>query len=140
MRSWPIRRKLFAIPMLAVVLVTVTVLGVLESSRHYESTIRTAVIDAFADLSPTLAPGHREGLRVAQAATARALDQADRSFRQDRLWLISSLGAAILAILGLAWATADALAKRIARLREQLAQLLDRGAPLAPEDAAGDEI
>jgi PAS domain S-box-containing protein len=139
MRSWPIRRKLFAIPVFAAVLLTVTTLGILDSSRHYQIAIRTAVADAFADLSPTISPEHRAVLHSAQAETARLLDQADHAFRHERLWLIASLGTAILAIMIAAWATADALAKRIARLHAQLAQLLDRGT--TPEDLdAGDEL
>jgi two-component system sensor histidine kinase/response regulator len=82
MRSWPIRRLLFASTVLAAVLLTVTTLGILDSSRH-------------------------------------------------PFWLIGSF-AAILALNVAAWAAADAIAKRIARLREQVAQLRDRGAAPAP--------
>ncbi|HSY39067.1 MAG TPA: PAS domain-containing protein, partial [Polyangia bacterium] len=96
--------------------------------------------NAFTDLSPSIAPGQREGLRAAQVEAARALDQADQAARHDRWWLIASLGAAILAIMIAAWAVADALVKRIGRLHEQLAQLLDRGAAVPTELAVGDEI
>jgi two-component system sensor histidine kinase/response regulator len=143
MRSWPIRRKLFAAPVLTAVLLAVTTVGILHSSRHYQIATRAAVGDAFTDLSPTIAPEHRATLHSAQATTTRLLDQADQAFRHDWWLLIASLGAAVLAILVAAWAVADALTKRVARLHEQLAQLLDRGAaPLpAPADgAAGDEI
>src|SRR5712664_3812107 len=85
MRSWPIRRKLVAIPMLAAVLLTVTTWVTLDSGRH-------------------------------------------------RFWLIAGLDALILAIMVAAWAAADALVQRIARLRQQVAQLRDRGA--APNDIA----
>src|ERR1700730_9025590 len=89
MRSWPIRRKLVAIPMLAAVLLTVTTWVALDSARH-------------------------------------------------RFWLIAGLEALILAITVAAWAAADAFAKRIARLQQQVAQLRDRGA--APNDIAVGEL
>ena len=140
MRSWSIRRKLFAIPMFAAVLLTVTTVGILESSRHYQIAIRATVGNTFTDLSPTVAPNHLDDLRAAQLEAARELDQADLAARHDRWWLIASLGIAILAIMIAAWAVADALAKRIARLHAQLAQLLDRGAAVPEELAVGDEI
>jgi PAS domain S-box-containing protein len=85
MRSWPIRRKVVAIPMLAAVLLTVTTWVVFDSGRH-------------------------------------------------RFWLIAGL-AALLALNVAAWAVADALAKRIARLREQLVELRDCGAAPPPAPA-----
>jgi two-component system sensor histidine kinase/response regulator len=45
-----------------------------------------------------------------------------------RFWLIAGLDALILALMVAAWVAADALAQRIVRLREQVAQLRDRGA------------
>src|SRR5271165_5754879 len=139
MRSWSIRRKLFAIPMFAAVLLAVTTVGILESSRHYQIAIRAAVGDAFTDLSSSMRPEHGADLGAVQVETARTLDQADLAFGQERWWLIASLSAAILAIMIAAWAVADTLAKRIARLHEQLAQMLDRGAVPSPEDlASGD--
>src|ERR1700685_2652672 len=107
MRSWSIRRKLFAIPMFAAVLLAVTTLGILESSRHYQLAIRAAVGDTFTDLSYTITAETRAELGAAQAETARTLDQADRAFGHDRWWLIASLAAAILAIMIAAWAGAD---------------------------------
>src|SRR4029077_19189176 len=79
MRSWPIRRKLVAIPILAAVLLTVATWVALASGGH-------------------------------------------------RFWLVAGLDAQILALMVAAWAAADALAQRIVRLREQVAQLRDRGA------------
>src|SRR5258708_24441189 len=87
MRSWPIRRKLVVIPMLAAVLLTVTTWVAFDFARH-------------------------------------------------RFWLIGSLDALILAITVAAWVAADALTRRIAQLREQLAQLRDPGATPVPDAIA----
>src|ERR1700736_94765 len=65
MRSWPIRRKLLVIPILAVVLLSGTMLCFFESNRRYEIEVRTAVAEA---LSPHAAArgGDGEILRTAQ--------------------------------------------------------------------------
>ncbi len=55
---------------------------------------------------------------------------------RHRFWLIGSLDALILAITAAAWVAADALTQRIARLREQVAELRARGAAPVPNDIA----
>ena len=117
MRSWSIHRKFLAITLLAVVLFTGLSLGILESGRHYQNAIRTAV--------------------GAEAATTRTLDEADRSLRSDQIWLIVALGAAILISLAAAWRSADALAKRIARARERDTQVQRSSEFLEFAQAAG---
>ena len=65
MRSWPIRRKLLVIPILAVVLLAGTMLCFFESNRRYEIEVRTAVAEA---LGPRAAAGTGDGeiLRTSQ--------------------------------------------------------------------------
>ncbi len=140
MRSWPIRWKLFAIPMVAVALLAAATLALFESTRHYEQTVRTAVSAA---INPPAAASSRDTgtLRAAQAAAAHALDQAAQSFLDDQIALAACLCAAVFALLGAAWFEANAVAKRIRALRASLSTLLERGgAPASDDIPTGDEL
>ena len=126
--------------MLAVLLLTVSTLWLFQSSRRYEHAVRTAVGEALIDPG-TLSPGERTALQAAQVEAVYALDDANRSFFNDRLLLIGSLAVTILAILVAAWAGASSLSRRLNALRDTLSQLLDRGLAPAPDDPqTGDEI
>jgi PAS domain S-box-containing protein len=59
---------------------------------------------------------------------------------RHRFWLIAGLDVLILAIMVAAWAAADALAQRSARLQEQVAQLRDWGAAPVPNEIAVGEL
>ena len=127
MRSWPIRRKLLAIPLVAVVLVILASASLFESSRRYEHDVRTAVEQA--------AP------RAAMDATLSALDRAGQSFVADRTLLVAYLAVAVLGLLAAAWSGANGLSRRVHHLRDALAHLLDRGvATFSDEQPGGDEI
>ncbi|HEY3656732.1 MAG TPA: PAS domain-containing protein [Steroidobacteraceae bacterium] len=140
MRSWPIRRKLFAIPMAAVVLLALLSLWLVESSRRYQHEVRTAVEAALNAQHLAADPGARDALRTAQTAAADALDHTVQSQSHERIALAACLAAALLALLGAAWFAANDLSKRLRSLRESLSHLLDRGAPPAGEVQRGDEI
>ena len=126
MRSWPIRRKLFAIPLVTVALVILATAWLFDSSRRYEHAVRAAV--------ELTGPGAAQG----------ALDRAGRAFLADRALLAAMLAVTLLGLLAGAWAGANGVARRLHQLRDALSHLLDRGVPLgdpagggAPE---GDEI
>jgi hypothetical protein len=68
MRNWPIRRKLFAIPLVAVVLLMVTAGCLFESSLVYEHAVRAAVESA------STYPD------AAHTAAAEAVEQASHAF------------------------------------------------------------
>jgi len=137
MRSWPIRWKLFALPMVAVLLLAAATVSLFESTRHYQHRVSTAVATA---INPPAAASTRDTdiLRAAQAAAAQALDQAAQSFLDDRIALVACLCAAVLALLGAAWFEANAVAKRIRTLRETLSTLLVRGGAPANDDIPTD--
>jgi two-component system, sensor histidine kinase and response regulator len=134
MRSWPIRRKLFAIPLIAVVLLTVAAGCLFDTSRTYQRQVRSAVGLSFA-AAPTDA-GH-DG----RAAAIRGLDLADQAFTADRRVLGAGLAAAILALLIAAWLMANTVSKRMRQLQASFSQAIDRGAaPSSDDTVGGDEI
>ena len=140
MRSWPIRRKLFVIPLLAALLLVAGTLSMLESAQRYERSVRAALSDTFLEQAPA-SVGGRAAFMAAQAAAARALDEADRSFLYERIALAAALGVAVLALLVAAWQRGQGLSRRIGTLRLRLSHLLDRSAAPIPEDpGVGDEI
>jgi two-component system sensor histidine kinase/response regulator len=140
MRSWPIRWKLLALPMAAVLLVATATFSWFEATRHYERAVRASVAAA---INPLAAESTRdtEVLRAAQAAAAEALDQAAQSFLDDKIALGASLSVAVLVFLGAAWSNANGVLKRIRTLRTSLSSLLEPGAATAAEGIpTGDEL
>ena len=134
MRSWPIRRKLFAIPMLAVVLLAVAAGCLFDAGRAYQRQVRSAVGFAFA-AAPT------DALHDARGAAMRSLDRAEEEFTAERRALAAGFGVAVAAMLAAGWLAANALSQRMRRLQESFSQAIDRGAPPSSDgDAGGDEI
>jgi two-component system sensor histidine kinase/response regulator len=138
MRSWPIRRKLLALPLSAVFLVLATGFWLVESSRRYEHDIRAAVEGALDARSLSGTSAARADSRV---TTEAALDQVTRSLEDDRVTMAWCLAGALLSLLMAGWLTAQRLSKRVLTLRDNLSYLFDRGTDAA--DTAtynGDEI
>ena len=113
MRSWPIRRKLLVIPLVAVLLLMLTALYLWQSSRRFEHEVRAAVEQHLNALAATEHIGDRDDGRAARAATSDALNRAHEAFVSDRLIVAGILGTAFIALLVTAWLTANGLAKRI---------------------------
>ena len=128
MRNWPIRRKLFAIPLVAVLLLMVTAACLFESSLVYEQAVRSAVESA------STYPD------AAHTAAAAAVEQASHTFFVDRLVLLGSIAAAVLILLVGAWLVISALSRRLRELQSSFAQAVDRGATPTPDPQGGDEI
>ncbi len=128
MRNWPIRRKLFAIPLVAVTLVLVTAACLFDSGLTYERALRSAVNWALA--SPD----------ASHAGASAAIEQAAHTFVVDRLILFGTLGASTLILLLGAWLAISALSRRLRELQTSFAQAVDREAALSPEFQTGDEI
>jgi two-component system, sensor histidine kinase and response regulator len=140
MGSWPIRRKLLVVPLAAVVLLMVTTLWLVQSSRRYQHDVRAVVEQTLNAQFPTGTRRPGSG-RMARAATDAALDRADQTFVTDRTALIVGLGAAFIALLTVAWLITKGLTQRLRSLRETLSHLVDRGAVPALDDGrSGDEI
>jgi two-component system, sensor histidine kinase and response regulator len=138
MRSWPIRRKLLAIPILAVMSVLATTLWLVESGRRYEHDVRAAVVGSLNTGDPASTPAARA---EARAATDAALDRVSRPLEDDRITMAWCLAAALLGLLMAGWLTAQRLSKRIHTLRDNLAYLFERGADAAgAASGGGDEI
>jgi PAS domain S-box-containing protein len=140
MRGWSIRWKLFAIPLLAVTLVTATTLWLYVSTGRYEAAARTAVGEVLLEPRGSLPAGDRLALDQAEARAVQALDRATQAFMADRSLLVAALLGTVLTILVAAWQASRALVKRIAALRAAMAQLVDDGAAPAADPIAGDEI
>jgi PAS domain S-box-containing protein len=106
-----------------------------ESSRRYEIEVRTAVARA---LSPPAGAGagNRETLRATQAAVTQALDQVAQSRLEVRAAPAAGLAAAVLALLGAAWVSANKLSKRLRTLDTTVSRLLERGAAPGSASAA----
>jgi hypothetical protein len=121
MRNWPIRRKLFAIPLVAVLLLMVTAACLFESSLVYEQAVRSAVESA------STYPD------AAHTAAAAAVEHASHSFFVDRLVLLGTIAVATLMLLVGAWLVISALSRRLRDLQESFAQAVDRGAPPTPD-------
>ena len=128
MRNWPIRRKLFAIPLVAVLLLLVTAACLFESSLVYEQAVRTAVESA------STYPD------AAHTAAAAAVEHASHTFFIDRLVLLGTIAVATLMLLVGAWLMISALSRRLRDLQESFSQAVDRGAAPTPDSPAGDEI
>jgi two-component system sensor histidine kinase/response regulator len=137
MRSWPIRRKLLVVPLMAVTLLMVTTLWLFAAGRHYEHDVRAAVEGSFHTPAPS--PGKGSDLAAHVASTA-ALDRAARAFADDRATLATLFGVAFLGLLTAAWLTANGLARRVHTLRDTITSLFDRGAPPVADEAGGDEL
>ena len=127
MRNWPIRRKLFAIPLVAVLLLMVTAGCLFESSLVYEQAVRTAVESA-------------STLPDAAHSAAQAVERASHRFFIDRLFLLGMIGAATLSLLVGAWVVISGLSRRLRDLQVSFAQSIDRGTTSSPESQTGDEI
>ena len=128
MRNWPIRRKLFAIPLAAVLLLMVTAACLFESSLVYEQAVRTAVESA------STYPD------AAHTAAAAAVEHASHTFLVDRLVLLGTIAAATLILLVGAWLVISALSRRLRDLQVSFGQAVDRGATPTPDSQSGDEI
>jgi PAS domain S-box-containing protein len=163
MRRWPIRRKLLAVPLVAVALLVATTARLFESSQLYEHDVRAAVERSLIAHAPALAtaktsdgPGiarvapptaQTSDAGVAHLAPAantealnQALDRAGESFSAGRAFMATALAAAFLALLAAAWFVANGVTRRIRELRENLSHLLERGAASPGDEVAGDEI
>jgi two-component system sensor histidine kinase/response regulator len=128
MRNWPIRRKLFAIPLVAVLLLMVTAACLFESSLLYEQAVRTAVESA------STYPD------AAHTAAAAAVEHASHSFFVDRLVLLGTIALATLVLLVGAWLVISALSRRLRDLQASFSQAVDRGVAPTPDSQDGDEI
>ena len=128
MRNWPIRRKLFAIPLAAVLLLMVTAACLFESSLVYEQAVRTAVESA------STYPD------AAHTAAAAAVEHASHTFLVDRLVLLGTIAAATLILLVGAWLVISTLSRRLRDLQVSFGQAVDRGAAPTPNSQSGDEI
>jgi PAS domain S-box-containing protein len=140
MRTWPIRWKLFAVPLAAVLLLAAAAFWLFASTARYEQSVRSAVAAA---INPRAAASTRDtaALHAAQVAAAQALDLAEQSFLDEKIALIACLCAVAVGLLGVGWFAADAIAKRLRQVRDSLSTLLDRGAATARDELpTGDEL
>ena len=141
MRNWPIRRKLLVLPVVTVVLLVLTMLWLFGASRRYEHDVRAAVEAELNAHRPVAGSGEGAALHAARAATDDVLTRAGRSFIDDHVAVAAVLGCAFLALLSVAWFTANGFSRRLATLRDTLSPLLDRGAaPIVDDAPQGDEI
>jgi PAS domain S-box-containing protein len=114
MRVWPIRFKLFAFPLVAVLLLGLTAFTLFQSTHTYLNDLHHAVAAAILPPQAIHAPGDA-ALRAAQAAAAQAMDQADQNFADNRLGIGACLAIAVVILLGAAWAEASAIAAGLPR-------------------------
>ena len=89
MRSWPVRIKLLALPMVAAALVMATTLWLVDTSRRYDQHVRAAVHQALDASAPLSGRPGRDTAQDSVAAVDDALSAAARSKRErargDRL-------------------------------------------------------
>ncbi len=128
MRNWPIRRKLLVLPVVTVVLLVLTTLWLFGASRRYEHDVRAAVEAELNAHRPAAGIGESAALRAERTATDDVLTDAGRVFIDDHVAMAALLGCAFLALLSVAWFTANGFSRRLATLRNTLSPLLDRGA------------
>jgi two-component system, sensor histidine kinase and response regulator len=128
MRNWPIRRKLFAIPLVAVTLLLVMAVCLFESGLTYERALRSAANWALS--SPD----------ASHTTASAAIDRAAHTFVMDRMILFGTLGVTTLLLLVGAWLAISSLSRRLRDLQVSFAQAVDREAALSPDFHGGDEI
>ena len=128
MRVWPIRLKLFAFPLVAVLLLGVTAFTLFQTTHTYLDDLHRAVAAAILPPEAAHAPGDA-ALRAAQAAAGQAMDQAEQNFADNRLGLGACLSIAVVILLGAAWAEASAIAAGLPRRYGLGLDAADAGAP-----------
>ncbi len=129
MRSWPVRIKLLALPMVAAALVMATTLWLVDTSRRYDQHVRAAVHQALDASAPLSGRPGRDAAQVSVAAVDDALSAAARSNASEHVVIGSLAIAAFLALVTGAWLMANSLTRCIIALREVLSHMQDRGAP-----------
>jgi PAS domain S-box-containing protein len=115
MRSWPIRTKLLAIPILATALVVATTLGLIGAAHRYGRAVGLAL---------NYHPGSSPAVESATATLART-----------ELAIGAAAGATLVILTFGAWLLGRHLTARVLSMRELLARLRDRDdAPVAEGD------
>jgi len=140
MRSWPIRWKLIAIPIAAVVVLAITVTTLALSRHRYENAVRAAVVSALQP-SPTADARDRAVLEAAAAAAAGGLDQAAQSYPAGGDAAALGLTTVLIGLIALAWHQASQVSRRLRRVTDSVANLLERSPTPAEElPQTGDEL
>ena len=139
MRSWPIRRKLLALPLIAGVIFLTATLWLDHSTLRYESNVREAVDHALNEHDGAAATTPRESALV-HAAVDRSLELASQHFMASRAVFSACLGISLLALCVASALMTQRLVKRLRGLQETLSLLLDRDYRATDVRPDGDEI
>ena len=139
MRSWPIRRKLLTLPLIAVVIFMTATLWLDQLGVRYESQVRNAVDRALNAEPASPNTASPDPARI-KAAVDDALEETSQRFGVARAWFGAVLGIALVALCIVSGLMSEHLVKRLRALRETLSDVLDRDYRVSDLPTDVDEI